>query len=995
MALADFLKADSGGPGGGLVGLTKQSRRNEHRTRICKSLDRSRARLVARVGGQGAKVENKAVKVVEREAVEADKEDHGCRKTAEYFVPLSEQAIAVKGASDGKGEDGDDDLICPLCVEVLFRPVRTHCGHCLCLACLSEWLNGSSAQECPICRSPLGELAIQSTTPTSTTVKGTTAAASPSEEAEEPEDGKDNDGQESPLRRVRFLTSNEKRISLTAVDAELERRAMARLGPKAYYERELDTLGRSMERRLAAYRQRHARGLAEGGAVERLRGSKVVGAGMVASSLATALGIVSSEALGASAVVTSAAPVAAFMTANVAAEALVAGTFFAGGTSAFLAGMRLAAWFDGDGATFCVLRCRFDLDRQKFPAGLGMLNLLDEAVVVRVFAAKKSRIEKGSQQRPGGSSGHANAKSTRGGDVGELGVVPEKRSSIRSSRGSTSETRRSSTFDWASFAASDLLSLSSGGGENAVPEVMRLGSRRKGWQWESCGKALTEETIPINCERTLEVPATAPRELMLVVATADRMINKDLGLCRAQLGQRLLIGEVDESTGTVRRSTPAASFGRAHEGVLCIRDLEVADADERNHGQHAEKAESEMVEANDADGATVVGGGPFRQLATILGQAQSVKFPFGNLCGGPRHKQSVAEESAGADPSHLWPPLSLPAGGAGAAALADGDDDTGPSPWQRHRWHEVRQHNSFRRTAWTPRHSMTDGGIALECGAVGADAKPCVGGEAADNAGRPWKRESYLSTAPSSALRQYVGEPLRPEGSDWKRLWISVHAECAVAGFDDGPVTEAGLADIQGVVQRMLLETVSSGSQHPSIIASSPAQACLASASVLARALGIGAVAIEPALCKVSALHKVAAGFGAASDDAVCWTQALLREHLHPEVAFDDAYEPLITTSELRGASCRKDRRRREARRHMEDLFTYIREGELDGAVLVTHGSLACRLVRELTAETDFVEPPQGSVVGLLARPPELPGKTWGMVESFEVPRRSMDESSR
>lgn len=68
----------------------------------------------------------------------------------------------------------------------------------------------------------------------------------------------------------------------------------------------------------------------------------------------------------------------------------------------------------------------------------------------------------------------------------------------------------------------------------------------------------------------------------------------------------------------------------------------------------------------------------------------------------------------------------------------------------------------------------------------------------------------------------------------------------------------------------------------------------------------------------------------------------------------------------------------------MQALAVCVVGGEFNGALLVTHGSPAYRLVRALTAEKSFAEPPMGSVIELEACP--TGSGQWGRVESFELP---------
>ncbi|KAI9015191.1 hypothetical protein BC832DRAFT_589642 [Gaertneriomyces semiglobifer] len=58
------------------------------------------------------------------------------------------------------GVDGPTEFTCPLCLKLLFRPVRTPCQHIYCQPCLTQWLRfdelaSRSRKPCPLCRAPL------------------------------------------------------------------------------------------------------------------------------------------------------------------------------------------------------------------------------------------------------------------------------------------------------------------------------------------------------------------------------------------------------------------------------------------------------------------------------------------------------------------------------------------------------------------------------------------------------------------------------------------------------------------------------------------------------------------------------------------------------------------------------------------------------------------------------------------------------------------------
>jgi hypothetical protein len=59
--------------------------------------------------------------------------------------------------SDGKISDGkisDEDLTCPICSDMLCRPVTLGCQHRLCRNCLAALTMDFNRNGCPICRQP-------------------------------------------------------------------------------------------------------------------------------------------------------------------------------------------------------------------------------------------------------------------------------------------------------------------------------------------------------------------------------------------------------------------------------------------------------------------------------------------------------------------------------------------------------------------------------------------------------------------------------------------------------------------------------------------------------------------------------------------------------------------------------------------------------------------------------------------------------------------------
>ncbi|XP_068438750.1 E3 ubiquitin-protein ligase TRIM39-like [Clinocottus analis] len=46
----------------------------------------------------------------------------------------------------------EEQLLCPICLDVFKRPVSTPCGHNFCMSCISTYWNGIPATQCPVCK---------------------------------------------------------------------------------------------------------------------------------------------------------------------------------------------------------------------------------------------------------------------------------------------------------------------------------------------------------------------------------------------------------------------------------------------------------------------------------------------------------------------------------------------------------------------------------------------------------------------------------------------------------------------------------------------------------------------------------------------------------------------------------------------------------------------------------------------------------------------------
>jgi len=63
-----------------------------------------------------------------------------------------EDVSRSQGRFGQQGEKIMDDLVCPVCFELLYDPLTLTCGHSLCCPCLADWYLASRVKNCPECR---------------------------------------------------------------------------------------------------------------------------------------------------------------------------------------------------------------------------------------------------------------------------------------------------------------------------------------------------------------------------------------------------------------------------------------------------------------------------------------------------------------------------------------------------------------------------------------------------------------------------------------------------------------------------------------------------------------------------------------------------------------------------------------------------------------------------------------------------------------------------
>lgn len=290
--------------------------------------------------------------------------------------------------------------------------------------------------------------------------------------------------------------------------------------------------------------------------------------------------------------------------------------------------------------------------------------------------------------------------------------------------------------------------------------------------------------------------------------------------------------------------------------------------------------------------------------------------------------------------------------------------------WQRQRW------DSRRCSVGRPRPSVPAARSSAPAAGAGAPAAAaplwvCQHG-AKDGRPRP------SAASPPTA----VGGPA-PAAA---RLWICRH------GTKEGRLdresnwqlllTPTGVAEVEAAAGRLAAQR-GAGLAGPRRVVCSPFPRCVVTAGIYARVLSLPCLCVEPGLCEVLTPDKGARGL---AGPRPAWREAELLGLLAASgaggVELDAGYAPAVQPEELCSVASEADRSEVDAR--VRVLAACVAAGTFDGDLLVTHGSPAYRLVRALTAERCFAEPPMGSVIELVACPGS--GGSWGRVESFECP---------
>lgn len=279
---------------------------------------------------------------------------------------------------------------------------------------------------------------------------------------------------------------------------------------------------------------------------------------------------------------------------------------------------------------------------------------------------------------------------------------------------------------------------------------------------------------------------------------------------------------------------------------------------------------------------------------------------------------------------------------------------------------------------------------------------------------QPRWRRARLGNTPAGSMcreesRRAFAQCMKERRRFDSRLWICRHGEkeertARIANWHLR-VTPEGLQDVEACAKKLLLRVSSTEATcpWPRRIVSSPFPRCVVTAGIFAKVLGMPSICIEPGLCELLTPDRGVQGLEPAVR-APTWTVEELRQQLANTagangVGVDETYEPSVPPSHLRACTFVHDRTEVQERvgAVVQDIFA----GALDFAVLVTHGPVAYRLVRALTGESDFGEPPPGSITELIRAPytsscedssksKREVGCKWGYVESHEVPSRKL-----
>lgn len=403
------------------------------------------------------------------------------------------QPVPADDHSIQRDKMSNDDLVCPICQEVFFCPVKTICGHHFCSGCLTVWCKDFERPSCPLCRADLRA------ENTSTSGSSSGSNATPSFRS-----------------HLAFV-----------VDRELEVRARDLLGPNAYRARALESVETKLRPKVEAYRHKVEKlsgsidlALAALGSTAVTAGVSTTAAGAAAyastyvsvqMAALSALASGSTSSAGAAMVSADALAHAAWWTASaeVASTSVAVGAAVGLGAAAFMGGMKMAAWLDDKGR-YCILEEPGVCPEANRSASIRVYvqNLLPATVKVCLWAAKRKRRRK------------------------PQGIIERSVHAVAVASGIREEVQHQSA--WQLEPRGECLSEKTIDiGAEAFLEVPK--------EFQSAWESLRASDVFLGGRDRKQY-------LVISVTFPGVVFDKDLGWCKARRGRRYLVCEVDGLT---------------------------------------------------------------------------------------------------------------------------------------------------------------------------------------------------------------------------------------------------------------------------------------------------------------------------------------------------------------------------------------------------------------------------------------------------------------
>lgn len=929
---------------------------------------------------------------------------------------------------DRDRSDGRRDLHCPICDEVMYRPVRTPCSHAFCMACLTAWLNEAPARSCPMCRallgappvpspfrrrslrssvasSDVGALASTATIPARVAAaavasrasgssggygspRHSIALANASSSSSGPSGGGDDtfgalgaDGRSSidslgsVASAATFLAQSPSavaagdvdvaRVTAFVPDAELERRAMELLGVEAYYERELDLLNPLQGRQLRA-KLRRLRKMSDG--ADALQ--KGVSFGAIIST-AAAWGPSTAAYMG-TFMTAQAAIASSGMSLLLGAHSVASVAFWSTALSAEVVGNALlAGTVAGVGTT-------------AFFTGMKLAAWLDGQNRYCLLQSKLVLTDPESKEKRG------------------LSVLNLLEDLIHVKVYKTRRIRHNADRRGSFEALVDFVGASSG--------VREASSKyRSSWKLEPCGDPIADCAILGKREVTLELPPRKPQVRYLLMITIPGVIfTKDVGACRVKHGQRFIVGEIDASSSSILRrkteestelaaaspgTTPQAAVGGStagqprprtssrSSGAAAAAAASAAAAAEAATASAASEAEPEPDEvpyeiptgsrlsfSDMASGlATLFGAsGSYDDEVPALPPSRAVAEPPGEAHDGARSFLAGAEMTPEAATGST-------VGDAVAVILGGGWTESSPSS-------DDLAKDSSSESSSDDEHDEDSEEEDEEAGDDAREDAEDGGGEGSEGPGRsPGASEGTEGRAESGArLAEFLmGRP--SSGSTMAarmaedRVWL---CRCGAweEPMDGSPsLTGVGMATVEAAAWRLVARQLSVRRCRPRRIVCSPHSACVMTAGIYARVLELSVVCIEPAL-KAHGAGSAASATAPSEPASLPWPPAVDAAACAASLAASGAHAVAIDTSYVSVlADAVADSAAPSAEHGLRLLAERAVAGRLDATLLVADEPFLSELARMLAGGGPFEEPPRGSIVEL-ASSSEVPG---------------------